>query len=55
MGDNSFGLSGNGNKELLKLIYKLDFFQNNNLKIKKIACGGEFYTEPMFFNIFLTG
>jgi hypothetical protein len=52
MGDNSFGLSGNGNKELLKLIYKLDFFQNNNLKIKKIACGGSFDDE---FNIFLTG
>jgi hypothetical protein len=32
-------------------IYKLDNFENENLKIKKIVCGG----YDCNFNIFLTG
>jgi hypothetical protein len=48
MGDNVFAQSGNGNKSKLKSIYKLTYFKDKNLKIKKIVCGN-------FFNIFLTG
>jgi hypothetical protein len=48
MGNNISGQSGNGNHKNLKSIYKLNFFENKNLKIKKIVCGN-------FFNIFLTG
>jgi hypothetical protein len=41
--------SGNENKEQLKSIIKLNYFENKNLKIKKIICGGT------SFNLFLTG
>jgi hypothetical protein len=54
MGDNNFGQSGNGNKEKLQSIYKLNYFDNKNLRIKKIVCGG-FYEGANCFNIFLTG
>jgi hypothetical protein len=50
MGNNEYGQSGIGNKNELKFIYKIDYFENKNLRIKKIVCGG-FYG----FNIFLTG
>jgi hypothetical protein len=48
MGDNIYSQSGNGKSEYLKSYYKLEYFENKNLKIKKIVCGGS-------FNIFLTG
>jgi hypothetical protein len=48
MGDNTYRQSGIGNSKLLKSIYKIDYFENKNLKIKKIVCGAN-------FNIFLTG
>jgi hypothetical protein len=51
MGLNNFCQSGNGNNKELNSIYKLEFFENKNLKIKKIVCG-EFDNG---FNIFLTG
>jgi hypothetical protein len=51
MGDNRFGQSENGNNEKLNSIYKLNYFEKKNLKIKKIVCGGFDYS----FNIFLTG
>jgi hypothetical protein len=43
--------SGNGNKEKLTSIYKLNYFEDKNLKTKKIVCGGCDFT----FNIFLKG
>jgi hypothetical protein len=50
MGDNTFDQSGIKsnltNKNLF--IFKLNYFENNNLKIKKISCGNG-------FNLFLTG
>jgi hypothetical protein len=49
MGDNGFAQSGNGNCFSIKSIDKLDYFENKNLKIKKIVPG--FY----YFTIFLTG
>jgi hypothetical protein len=52
MGSNQLGQSGNGNKEKLKKIYKLNYFKNRDLKIKKIVCGGVWSN---CFNIFLTG
>jgi alpha-tubulin suppressor-like RCC1 family protein len=48
MGNNEFYQSGNGNNEKLKSIYKLEYFENMNLKIQKIVCGDG-------FNVFLTG
>jgi alpha-tubulin suppressor-like RCC1 family protein len=48
MGNNKYGQSGIGNNKKLDLIQKLDYFENKNLKIKKIACG-------YYFNVFLTG
>jgi hypothetical protein len=44
--------SGNGNDEKLNSIIKLNYFENKNLKIKKIVCGGFF---SCYCNIFLTG
>ena len=38
MGDNYYYQSGNGNKGKLSEIYKLNYFENKNLKIKKIVC-----------------
>jgi hypothetical protein len=35
MGSNEFYQSGNGNNQKLDSIYKLDYFENKNLKIKK--------------------
>jgi hypothetical protein len=40
-----------GYDEKLSSISKFFFFENENLNIKKISCGGIFF----FFNIFLTG
>jgi putative salt-induced outer membrane protein YdiY len=48
MGNNEYAQSGNGNNENLNSIFKLDYFENKNLKIKKIVC-------IAFLNIFLTG
>jgi hypothetical protein len=52
MGDNRCYQSGNGNDEELNSIHKLIFFEKENLKIKKIVCGG---IVDNLFNIFLTG
>jgi hypothetical protein len=47
MGDNQFAQSGFGNRSLNE-VYKLNYFENKNLMLKKIAgCN--------YFNIFLTG
>jgi hypothetical protein len=48
MGSNQYGESGNEIKGDLSSIYKINFFQKYDLKIKKISCG-------YCFNIFLTG
>jgi alpha-tubulin suppressor-like RCC1 family protein len=48
-GSNSNYQSGNGNNQQLTSIIKLNYFQNENKKIKKITCGGN------DFNLFLTG
>jgi alpha-tubulin suppressor-like RCC1 family protein len=48
VGNNEYGQSGNGKVNKLGSIYKLDFFEKKNLKIKKIVCGYRFI-------IFLTG
>jgi hypothetical protein len=53
MGDNSNYQSGNENDEILNSIIKINFFENKNLIIKKINCGGRFIDS--FFSIFLTG
>jgi hypothetical protein len=52
MGDNTYAQSGNGNKKKLNSIIKLQFFENNNFKIKKIVCCGDW---DCTINIFLTG
>jgi hypothetical protein len=51
LGSNATSESGNGNNENIKSIYKLEYFEKKNLKIKKIVCSGDWYV----FNIFLTG
>jgi hypothetical protein len=51
LGDNLYGQSGSGNSKSLNPFYKLNYFENKKLKIKKIVCGGSFD----IFNIFLTG
>jgi alpha-tubulin suppressor-like RCC1 family protein len=48
-GKNEDGESGLGTKENFKEIKKLKFFDDSNLKIKKISCG------IFSFTIFLTG
>jgi hypothetical protein len=50
-GLNNFYESGNGDNKKLTSIIKLNYFENENKKIKKIACGGNFAG----FNLFLTG
>jgi hypothetical protein len=45
--DNEYYQSGNGNDYKLNSIYKLEYFENKNEKIKKIVCCD--------FVIFLTG
>jgi hypothetical protein len=47
MGDNAIGDIGNENQEELTSIYKLNYFEKKNLKVKKIVCGDDI--------IFLTG
>jgi hypothetical protein len=51
MGSNDYCQSGNANKNKLNSIYKLKYFKNKNLKIKKIVCGATWRS----FVIFLTG
>jgi hypothetical protein len=51
MGDNSCAQSGIGNTYYMNTVYNLTYFENENLKIKKIVCGGTYFC----FNIFLTG
>jgi hypothetical protein len=43
MGNNTHYQSGNENNDELKSIIKIDYFENKNLKIKKIACGIDFH------------
>jgi alpha-tubulin suppressor-like RCC1 family protein len=50
-GSNSKYESGNGDNKQLTSIIKLNYFQNENKKIKKIACG----CDHRGFNLFLTG
>jgi hypothetical protein len=50
-GSNSKYESGNGEKKQLNSIIKLNYFENENKKIKKISCG-EFNPG---INLFLTG
>jgi hypothetical protein len=50
-GSNSYYQSGNGDNKKLNSIIKLNYFEKENKKIKKIACG---YYDPGF-NLFLTG
>ena len=50
-GSNSKYQSGNGDNKQLTSIIKLNYFENENKKIKKIECG---YGNPGF-NLFLTG
>jgi hypothetical protein len=54
MGDNTNYQSGNGNNKNLYSIYKLNYFENKNLKIKKIVCGSG-KSWGSYFSIFLTG
>jgi hypothetical protein len=51
MGDNKYCQSGNGNNEELNSIYKLNYFEDKNFKIKKIVCSN----FKSSINIFLTG
>jgi hypothetical protein len=54
MGSNLLAESGNGNNKELTSIIKLDYFKNENKKIKKIVCGtGGILGNG--FNLFLTG
>jgi hypothetical protein len=48
MGDKLWEDIGNEKTEILNSIHKLKYFENNNLKIKKIVCG-------LCISIFLTG
>jgi hypothetical protein len=50
-GENLNYESGNGDNKKLTSIIKLKYFENENKKIKKIACGD---SNPGF-NLFLTG
>jgi hypothetical protein len=50
-GDNEFAQCGNGNTDDLNSVFKLNYFQNENLKIKKIGIGG--CSDGLSF--FLTG
>jgi alpha-tubulin suppressor-like RCC1 family protein len=50
-GSNLFYQSGNGDNNKLISIIKLNYFENENKIIKKIACG-DYNTG---FNLFLTG
>jgi hypothetical protein len=51
-GDNSKYQSGNGDNQQLTSIIKFNYFEKENKKIKKIACGC-YYDQG--FNLFLTG
>jgi alpha-tubulin suppressor-like RCC1 family protein len=50
-GSNSYYQSGNGDNKKLTSIIKLNYFENENKKIKKIECG----RNNSGFNLFLTG
>jgi hypothetical protein len=50
-GDNDCYQSGNENNQALNSIIKINFFETENKKIKKISCGGDYRG----FNLFLTG
>jgi hypothetical protein len=56
-GDNKYGQSGIGNSTKLESIVRVDFFEENKLKLKKICCGDDcfnvFLTSLIIFNSFL--